>query len=136
VSQYIEYGDWTINEAIEEMEERVWLRWWTKAGEMEGLVRATARLQRMEERAEEVREREAMRAKQLQLQEDLRRQVIATGGVVGPGIDMWTDEFADDESDEDDDFLSLSDEFGLREMIFQDWARNRVLEGTSYPIHH
>ncbi|QRV84173.1 hypothetical protein RhiJN_12189 [Ceratobasidium sp. AG-Ba] len=68
--------------------------------------------------AEEIREREAVRAKQLQIQEDLRRQ----------------DEF-DEESDEDDDLLSLSDEFGLREMIFQDWARNRVLEGIWLSPH-
>ncbi|CAE6388596.1 unnamed protein product [Rhizoctonia solani] len=92
VNQYTEYGDWTVREAIEEMEERVWLRWWTKASEMEGLVRATARQQRMEERAAEPLD-------------------------------------TDDESDEEDDLLSLSDEFGLRDMIFQDWARNRILEG-------
>ncbi|KAF8756456.1 hypothetical protein RHS01_04483 [Rhizoctonia solani] len=91
LNQYAEYGDWTIREAIEEMEERVWMRWWTKASEMEGLVRATARLQRMEERAAEPLD-------------------------------------TDDESDEEDDLLSLSDEFGLRDMIFQDWARNRILE--------
>lgn len=132
MSQYVEYGDWTVREAIDEMEERVWLRYWTKACEMEGLVRATARLQRMEERAEEVRER----ARQ--------RQVFATAGELGlglgvqntaPGLDMSLDvlgnEYADEESDEDDDLLSLSDEFGLREMIFQDWARNRILEGAS-----
>ncbi|KAG9097985.1 hypothetical protein FS749_004946 [Ceratobasidium sp. UAMH 11750] len=132
VTQYIDYGDWTVREAIEEMEERVWMRWWTKAGEMEGLVRATARMQRMEERAEEIREREAARARQ----EDLRRQVLAAGGGdPGPGLDILPDEFADDESDEDDDLLSLSDEFGLREMIFQDWARNRILEGIWLSPH-
>ncbi|KAG9088137.1 hypothetical protein FRC06_002221 [Ceratobasidium sp. 370] len=132
VTQYVEFGDWTIREAIEEMEERVWMRWWTKAGEMEGLVRATARMQRMEERAEEIREREAARARQ----EDLRRQVLAAGGGdLGPGLDILPDEFADDESDEDDDLLSLSDEFGLREMIFQDWARNRILEGIWLSPH-
>lgn len=98
VTQYIEYGDWTVREAIEEMEERVWMRWWTKASEMEGLVRATARLQRMEERAAEPLD-------------------------------------TDDESDDEDDLLSLSDEFGLREMIFQDWARNRILEGIWLSPH-
>ncbi|KAF8678764.1 hypothetical protein RHS04_05118 [Rhizoctonia solani] len=98
VNQYAEYGDWTIREAIEEMEERVWMRWWTKASEMEGLVRATARLQRMEERAAEPLD-------------------------------------TDDESDEEDDLLSLSDEFGLRDMIFQDWARNRILEGIWLSPH-
>ncbi|KAJ1305993.1 hypothetical protein OPQ81_010708 [Rhizoctonia solani] len=98
VNQYIEYGDWTVREAIEEMEERVWMRWWTKANEMEGLVRATAKLQRMEERAAEPLD-------------------------------------TDDESDEDDDLLSLSDEFGLRDMIFQDWARNRILEGIWISPH-
>ncbi|KAF8608181.1 hypothetical protein BDV93DRAFT_603044 [Ceratobasidium sp. AG-I] len=136
VSQYVEYGDWTVREAVDEMEERVWLRYWTKANEMEGLVRATARLQRMEERAEELRER----ARQ--------RQVFAAGGELGlglgvqntaPGLDMSLDvlgnEYADDESDEDDDLLSLSDEFGLREMIFQDWARNRILEGIWLSPH-
>ncbi|QRV98209.1 hypothetical protein RhiJN_26228 [Ceratobasidium sp. AG-Ba] len=136
VIQYVEYGDWTVREAIEEMEERVWMRWWTKAGEMEGLVRATARMQRMEERAEEIREREAVRAKQLQIQEDLRRQVFAAGGgdIGSAGMDLLQDEF-DEESDEDDDLLSLSDEFGLREMIFQDWARNRILEGIWLSPH-
>ncbi|KAG8756462.1 hypothetical protein FRC11_005297 [Ceratobasidium sp. 423] len=97
-TQYVEYGDWTVREAIEEMEERVWMRWWTKASEMEGLVRATARLQRMEERAAEPLD-------------------------------------TDDESDEEDDLLSLSDEFGLRDMIFQDWARNRILEGIWLSPH-
>ncbi|CAE6492646.1 unnamed protein product [Rhizoctonia solani] len=98
VTQYVEYGDWTVREAIEEMEERVWMRWWTKANEMEGLVRATAKLQRMEERAAEPLD-------------------------------------TDDESDEEDDLLSLSDEFGLRDMIFQDWARNRILEGIWLSPH-
>ncbi|CAE6443053.1 unnamed protein product [Rhizoctonia solani] len=98
VTQYVEYGDWTVREAIEEMEERVWMRWWTKANEMEGLVRATAKFQRMEERAAEPLD-------------------------------------TDDESDEEDDLLSLSDEFGLRDMIFQDWARNRILEGIWLSPH-
>lgn len=133
VSQYIEYGDWTVREAIDEMEERVWLRYWTKANEMEGLVRATARLQRMEERAEELRERVR------------QRQMFGVGGELGLGLgaqnpalgldtsmDVLGADYVDEESDEDDDLLSLSDEFGLREMIFQDWARNRILEGEVF----
>ncbi|KAB5593767.1 hypothetical protein CTheo_2736 [Ceratobasidium theobromae] len=97
VSQFVDYGDWSVREAVEEMEERVWMRWWTKASEMEGLVRATARLQRIEDRAAEPDD-------------------------------------ADDDTD-DDDLLSLGDEFGLREMIFQDWARNRVLQGIWLSPH-